>query len=260
MKNNKVLFLTSLFITAFGLMLMLPALAQPVSAAEAIYTSTPESNGNIYYVVKANDTCQTIALLNNVSLDDLRAMNQLNLGDCDDLTVGRKLLIAVVPTMEVTVGPSPTPTSSLPTPVPPKGVGSLCIYLFNDMNGNTIAEPGEASLPGGQISITSADGSYTGTAATTSEDVASCFNDISEGDYTISVAIPDGYNATTVQNYLETLKAGDTATVNFGAQESSLGGGSSTTGGSILLAVLGGLVLLVGLGIGFYAYMTTQRR
>lgn len=258
MKNYKSVLLTSCALLLLGAMLILPALASPVSAAQAIYTATPEANGNIYYIVKTNDTCDSIALVNNVSLDDLRSQNQLGLGDCDNLTIGRKLLITVVPTAAITVGPSPTPTSSLPTPIPPKGVGQICVYLFNDINGNTIAETGETSLPGGQISVTSADGSYTGTAATTSDDTASCFTNISEGQYTISVAIPDGYNATSGQNYVVNLKPGDESTVNFSAQAGSGHASSGGGGGSVLLAVLGGLILIVGVGFGFYAYKMTK--
>jgi LysM repeat protein len=261
MKNLKRIFLASMIITALGLTILLPALAKPVYAAEAIYTATPESNGNIYYIVKANDTCESIALVNSITIDQLRSLNQLNVGDCDNLTVGRKLLIAVVPTAVITVGPSPTPTSSIPTPIPPKGTGKVCIYLYNDINGNAIAETGESSIAGGQISIANADGSYSNTAATTGDDVATCFSDIPEGQYTISVAIPQGYNATSDQNYTITLKSGDTSTVNFSAQQGSGGGGgTSTPGGSILLAVLGGLILIVGVGVGVYAYLTSQRR
>jgi hypothetical protein len=258
MKNYKGLLLISCVLFFVGAMLILPMLANPVSAAQAIFTATPEDNGNIYYIVKTNDTCESIALLNNISLDDLRSQNQLGLGDCDSLAIGRKLLIMVVPTQAITAGPSPTPTSSLPTPIPPKGVGQICVYLFNDINGNMIAETGETSLPGGQISVTSADGSYTGTAATSGDDTASCFTDISEGQYTISVAIPEGYNATSQQNYVVNLKAGDESTVNFSAQAGSSHTSSSGGGGSVLLAVLGGLILIVGVGFGFYAYKMTK--
>lgn len=259
MKNLKNVFLLSIILVAAGLSFLLPGLAEPVNAQDFIYTPTPEENGNIYYIVKQNDTCQSISLIYNVPLDDLRSYNQLNLGDCDILTIGRKLLIGIVPTVAITAGPSPTPTP-LPTAIPPRGTGSICIYLFNDINGNAIAETGETSLPGGQISIASADGIYTNTASSNADDTAACFNDINEGKYTLSVAIPEGYNATTDQNYTADLKAGDTATINFGAQESSRHNNSSGSGGSILLAILGGLILIAGVGFGIYAYRTTQRR
>ena len=62
-------FIASLMLSLLGMMILLPNLAQPVQAAEAIYTATPESNGNIYYIIKANDTCESIALLNGITID-----------------------------------------------------------------------------------------------------------------------------------------------------------------------------------------------
>jgi hypothetical protein len=259
MKNPKNLFLLSILLVTAGFALALPVLAQPVSAAEPIYTPTPEENGNIYYIVKTGDTCQSIALINGVDLDTLRSYNQLNLGDCDTLPIGKKLLIGIVPTSAVTAGPTPTITP-LPTARPPKGTGSICIYLYNDINGNAIAETGETALAGGQISISNTEAAFTSTASTTADDTAVCFKNISEGTYAISVAIPEGYNATTNQNFEEVLKAGDTATVNFGAQESSRINSSGGSAGSILLAVLGGLILVGGVGFGVYAYLATKKR
>ena len=262
MKTIKFFPIFAIILAFIGLLIVQPMLAGPASAQNYIYTPTAESNGNIYYVVKAGDTCQSISLINNVSIDQLRAYNNLNLNDCDRITVGKKLLIGIVPTVAATAGPSPTPTSALPTPMPVKGLGTICVYLFDDKNGNAIAETGEASLAGGEISVVSTDGNFSKTAASTAEDASVCFADISEGDYTISVAIPEGYNATTSQNYTVKLKAGDTSTIDFGAQPSShlniSTGGSNGT--SILLAIVGGLILIAGVGIGIYAYLTLQKR
>ena len=52
------------------------------------------------------------------------------------------------------------------------------------------------------------------------------------------------------------LKAGDTSTVNFSAQVNGLAEsprGNGDAGGSVLLAVIGGLILLAGVGVGLYA-------
>jgi len=262
MKKIKIIPILVCLIFLMGLLVVQPLLSQPASAQVYIYTPTAEANGNIYYVVKANDTCTSISILNKVSLDQLRAYNQLNLNDCDSLVIGRKLLIGVVPTAEVTAGPSPTPTSSLPTPMPEIRQGTICIYLYNDINGNAIAETGETSLAGGEISLVNAAGDYSKTAPSTGDDNPVCFSNINEGTYTISVAIPDGYNPTTAQNYTVTLKAGDTSTVDFGAQVGShlLTGSGSSKGSSVLLAIVGGLIILVGAGIGFYVYLTMQRK
>lgn len=92
--------------------------------------------------------------------------------------------------------------------MPVIGQGTVCVYLFNDINGNAIAEDGETSIGGGEISITSDAGDFSQTAPTTADDNPVCFENINEGNYTISIAIPDGYNATTAQNYKVTLKAG----------------------------------------------------
>ena len=262
MKINKLLPIFALFFALAGLLILQPLFASPASAQVYIYTPTAESNGNIYYIVKSGDTCQTISLLNNVSIDQLRSYNQLELNACNNLTVGKKLLIAIVPTQVITPGPSPTPTSSIPTPMPVVGQGTICIYLFKDTNGNAIVDTGENSLAGGEISVASKAGDYSKTAASTGDNNPVCFANINEGSYTISVAIPDGYNATTAQNYTVQLKAGDTSTIDFGAQPSSslLAGTSNSGGSSVLLAILGGLVLIAGVGIGFYAYLTLQKK
>jgi LysM repeat protein len=263
MKTKKIIPILAFVFVLVGLLIVQPLLANPANAAVFIYTPTAEDNGNIYYIVKSGDTCQSISLINNVSIDQLRAYNQLNLNDCDQLNVGKKLLIGIVPTPAITAGPSPTPTSSLPTPQPSIGQGTVCVLLFDDINGNAIAETGEHSLAGGEINLVNASGDYSKTAPSTGDDLPVCFTDINEGAYTISVAIPDGYNATTAQNYTVTLKAGDTSTVDFGAQASShlLPGTADNSGGSsILLAVIGGLILIVGLGIGIYVYFTMQKK
>jgi LysM domain. len=260
MKTKIIAFLACVFVLT-GLIITQPMLSAPANAQVFIYTPTPEANGNIYYIVKSKDTCSTISLLNNISIDALKGYNNLTDLDCDKLTVGRKLLIGIVPTAVVTPGASPTPTSSIPTPMPPTGEGTLCVYLYNDINGNAIADTGETSLAGGEISVTNANGDFSKTAPTTGDDNAVCFTNILAQTYTISVAIPDSYNATTDQNYTVTLKAGDTSTVDFGAQASShlLPTGSSG-GSSLLLAVVGVIVLLGAAGLGVFVYFTMQKK
>jgi LysM repeat protein len=261
MKTKNLFFVITFILLLVGLLVLQPLFSAPVNAQVFIYTPTAEENGNIYYVVKSGDTCESIALLNNISLDSLRSLNQLNLDDCNNLTIGRKLLLGTVPTAVITPGPSPTPTSLLPTPMPVVGKGTICVYLFNDTNGNAMVDTGETALAGGEVGITSKSGNYAKTASTTGDGNPVCFEDIDEGEYTISMAIPEGYNATTDQNYTDQLKAGDTSTVNFGAQQGSLIDiGGTGSGGSILLAVVGGLILIVGVGIGFYAYVIMKRK
>jgi len=244
-------------IAAITVLVMIPVFSTPASAQVYYYTPTAEANGNVYYIVKSGDTCDTISLLNNIPLETLRSLNQLDLDKCRFLQVGQKLLLGTVPTPIVTAGPTMTPTSMLPTPEPIKGYGIICVYLYNDINGNAMADPNETTntgLAGGAISVASVNGDYNQTGTTIGTGEAVCFEKAPEGEYNVSIAIPDGYNATASQSHTVFLKAGDTATIDFSAQEGSglASNGTDGGGGSLLLAVLGGVLILAAVGIGLY--------
>jgi len=257
MKLKHALVITLILFLAFALLSISPLFISTASAQVYYYTPTAEANGNVYYVVKSGDTCDTISLLNNVPLETLRSLNQLDLDKCRFLQIGQKLLLTTVPTPVITIGPSPTPTSMLPTPEPIKGFGTICVFLYNDVNGNAMAEPSEVTdtgLAGGAISVASVAGDYSKTGTTIGTGKPVCFTDAPEGEYNISIAIPDGYNATSAQNHTIQLKRGDTSTVNFSAQASSSlkadNGGQGS--GSALLAVVGGVFILGAIGLGLY--------
>jgi LysM repeat protein len=230
----------------------------PASAQVLYFTPTADSSGAIYYVVKEGDTCDSVSLVNNIPVDTLRELNGLDFDKCRFLQVGQKLLLGTVPTPIVTPGPSPTPTSAISTPEPVQGNGTICVYLYNDVNGNAMAEDAEITntgIGGGEVSITNQEGKYSSVATTLDNGESVCFENIPEGNYTISIAIPDGYNPTSAQNLSVFLKAGDTSHINFSAQVSGHGltNPQDGGGGSVLLAVIGGIILLAGIGVGIYA-------
>ncbi len=236
-----------------------PAAANP--QAQAFYfTPTPDADGRIMYIIKEGDTCISISLLNGVDLDQLRLLNNLNT-DCV-LIPGQKLILGTAESAPTPGGPTATPTPLLPSPTPFKGNGEVCVVLFDDINGNALAEPGEAAISDGAISLTDQLGkvSLTGTTSASLEE-PSCFLDLPEGDYNISVAVPEGYNPTTRMDYTLPLKAGDQSTLDFGAQISSAAQAEpdSEGGGSPLLGILGGLVVLAGIGLGVYARAASRR-
>ena len=258
--SKKRLFYTlGLLLAGVCLLVASILVSPPVSAQVLYFTPTADASGGIYYIVKEGESCDSIALMNNISVDTLRTLNGLGLGECDTLQIGQKLLLGTVPTAVVTAGPSPTPTSLLPTPEPPKGFGSICVYLYDDVNGNAMAEPEETTntgIIGGKISITHQEGEYSNVGTTLSTGEPVCFENIPEGTYNISIAIPEGFNPTSAQNYTILLKAGDTSTIDFSAQitgRSKNDPGSGNENGSVLLAVLGGIILLGGIGVGLYA-------
>ena len=234
------------------LIMMLPASSSTGYSQAFYYTPTPGSDGRILYTVQQNDTCISIALKNGISEQQLRTLNNLQGNDCLSISVGQQLLIGTLQAVTA------TPTSSVPlepSPTPLKGYGQICIYLFNDTNGNSLAETTEAPLTGGQISITDQLSKVNLTGATSDATNPLCFVNVPEGDYNISVAIPEGYNPTTSMNFTLHLGAGDSSTVDFGAQPGSRvipssGNGSSP---SPLLAVLG--LFFIAAGVGLWVYL-----
>lgn len=186
---------------------------------QAILTPTPDVDGNIFYIIKDNDSCMSISLTMGIDLPTLRQLN--NLDEQCTLIVGTRLLLGRYETPTPTPGPSPTPTPITPTPTPYNGYGQVCVYLFEDENGDGIVGEFEAGVTGGAVSITKRNGSDNFTGLTTGNDLL-CFPVVPEGDYNISVAPPTDFNPTTNMNYALTVKAGDNSQINFGAQKSSV--------------------------------------
>jgi LysM repeat protein len=223
-----------------------------------IFTPTPQPDGRIIYIVKTNDTLLGISLITGVPVDKLRALNNLA---SDTIYEGQELLLGLAGPVDVTptAGPAPTPTPILPTPSPQPGQGTLCILLFNDINGDSIRQESEPSIPDGAISFGNRVGTVSKTVTTVASDEHECFKELPEGTYTISVAVPEGYNPTTETDYETPLKAGDETYVNFGAQANSQTLAEQPVipapegRRSPILGIIGGLFLLAGVGVAIFA-------
>ena len=88
--------------------------------------------------------------------------------------------------------------------------------------------------------------------------VRTCFTDVPEGTFNITVAIPENYNPTTTINYRLDVKPGDRAFVDFGAQSNTeqvpdVNQPQETSSNSPILGIVGALLLFGGLGVGWYA-------
>lgn len=255
-----------------SIMLVVPVLllltADPAAAdsyPQVFYlTPTPDERGRVIYIVQAGDNCTTISLKNNVSVEDLRLLNDISGEECI-VFEGNELLLAIVE--EATQMPiTPTPTSLFPTPTPFSGFVTVCIRLFEDVNGNAIREETEFLLADGAASITDPLGQQSWTGLTVYNEEL-CFEEIPAGEYNISIGIPGGYNSTTISSQKVNVNAGDTALVNFGAQQSGVVIGEDTeedaavnSGKSPLLAVAGGVMLLGGAGLGIYMVVFNRRK
>lgn len=229
----------------------LPAAAESGQPQVVVGTPTAMPDGRIIYKVRAGDTCISISLLNKIDLDELRRLNGLEGEDCP-VRIDQELLLGIV---EASPAPaiSPTPTLML-GPAPVAGVGQICVDLFNDLNGNGVLETGETLISGGAASVVHSAGKASVTGSTTAGLDMLCFPDLPEGEYTISMAVPDGYNATTTMRYVLDLRNADQSIVDFGAQVSTAGEPLpvSEGGRSPLLGILGVLLVVVGIGLGIY--------
>jgi len=267
---RKPLLVTSLFLAAFmALWLAFEATASPALQVEQYATPTPGPDGRIIYIVQKGDDCTRISILTGVSIDFIRQTNRLD-ENCS-IIEGQELVIGYggPAVASPSPGPPPTPTAILPTPTAFTGSAEVCVSLYEDVNGDGMRQadtdefdnyiPGETepTIEGGAASLTSLTGTYSQTMDTIAGYDPVCFADVPEGQYTISVAIPDGYNPTTVLNFTLEVKPGDRTFVGFGAQskiqpaplpEEGEGGRSP------VLGIFGAIFLLTGLGLGFYAW------
>jgi hypothetical protein len=266
-KATWIMFLVSLIIlggAAGVLSLTSSVLAAPQPQLTNFPTPTPGSDGRIIYIVQEGDTLWRIAAVAGIDVADLRDLNNL---DADDIVYPNQQLFLGLggPSVEqATTVPPATEVSADPTNTPVPGLGVLCVLLFEDLNGDSMRQEEEISLSGGAINISNRDGSVSITEDTPEHDPDSetedyfCTEQLLEGDYNVSVAIPEGYNPTTSLNSPVVLLAGDITYLTFGAQAGSVVIDSSEAlpdggGSNALLGVIGGILLLGGIGLGVYS-------
>ncbi len=266
MKTRLPLIILFIFILLLALGISLPVAAAP--NAQGFVTATPMPDGRILYTVQDGDTCSGVALKHGISVQQLRQFNSRLDENCT-LPIGQQLIVGLAILNAPTGGPAPTLASPTVTTTPVSGTTEVCVLLFDDMNGDALRQETEFGVAGGAVNVVNLNGSYSQTQNTTAavdpdtgEPVRTCFTDVPPGEYNVSVAPPDQYNATMLLNYTLTVKAGDRASIDFGAQSKAItvseqanqqGGGRSS-----MLGIFGILLLLGGAGLGYYAYRASQ--
>lgn len=246
-------------------------LAAPLAQLTVFPTPTPGPDGKIIYIVQPNDTLWRISAITGVKIETIRELN--GLGANDTIMPGDKLLIGYAGPSGPTAVPGTFPTQPVYTPTPTSlpGWGILCVLLYNDENGDSMRQETEPSIPGGEISVSNRLGTVSLTAETPSGGIASnipnptpqergytCFEELQQGDYLISVAAPEGYNRTTELNQKLYLEAGQTTEIAFGAQPNSELEAQTaiipeSPRKSPIMGIIGGMLLVVGVGLGIYA-------
>jgi hypothetical protein len=229
----------------------------PLAQFTPFPTPTPLPDGRIIHIAIEGDSAWRIAAIYGLDLEELRSLNKW--GDNPNIQTGGEIILGFASVVEPTqsVGPAPTPAPVLPTPSAQPGWGELCIILYNDVNGDSMRQESELSLPGGAISISSQTGTFSLTADTISSDSHQCFKEVPEGRVFISVAVPNGYSPTTNMDYDLTIGPGEKAYLPFGAQANSETEIQMPTpqgsGKSPILAFIGGGFLIVAVGLALFA-------
>jgi hypothetical protein len=268
MKSRFVLFLCLLILLLFFGGIVLPLSGANAAPDMQFVTSTPGPDGRIIYIVVEGDNCGKVALLHGINVTQLRQFNTRLDQDCT-LIVGQQLVVGLAQTNAATAGPAPTLPSPTVTATPVSGTTEVCVLLFNDANGDALRQETELGIEGGAVSLTNLNGSYSQTQNTsaavdpdTLEPVRACFVDVPSGEYNVSMAVPDAYNPTMLLSYTLTVKAGDRASIDFGAQSKTLTASepadSQNGNRSSILGIFGFLLLLGGAGLGYYAYRSGQ--
>lgn len=202
-------------------------------------TPTPRPDGAIVHVVESGDTLSSIALMYNVSLDQIRRLNASALGGSDIIIPGQELVISI---------PSETPTPT-PLPAPPTaessspgspttGGASICVLAYHDRNGNTFRddEATEELLPNAEFSVANASGVV---ARYTSNGVSEpyCFTGLAAGAYRVIQTAPPGYMPSGPAEWQVAAAEGTSLDILFGNVRSE---GSVSPGGTTEPTPMGG--------------------
>jgi LysM repeat protein len=225
-------------------------------------TPTPRADGRIIYIVQQGDSLYRIAGIIEMDVEELAALNGIEIDD--GIRIGQELILGEAGPELPTESPggSPTPTGIPPTATPIFGTGEVCVLVFLDQNGNARIDDDEVPLEGGQVSVVDLLGVVFGEHTTDDDPEGYCFEDIENGEYTVSAAVPPEYNSTTIMNIAITLNPGDIKHIEFGAQRSGVEGTSPADGGGGTSTLLGaiGLVILVSAGfLGYYAWRLNRK-
>jgi hypothetical protein len=251
MKNIKLILpLLALIVLTGGLLLTMPVSAAPDSQS-ALPTPTAQPDGRIIYIAQPGDSWWIISVKTGVSESQLYLLN--NASPDDVVLEGQQILLGLVTETPIPPASDATATPNILTPAV-NGYGQVCVALFDDLNGDSVRQESEPLIADGAVSLVDQAGQINQTEDTLAGENAVCFNELPEGDYNVSVAVPDGYNPTTSLNSPLKLLAGEVSTMNFGAQLNSQTSPISPSQGgrNPILGILGGILILGGVVVAFF--------
>jgi len=114
---------------------------------------------------------------------------------------------------------TPTPTASAtPSQTPTAGIGSLCVLVFNDLNGNGSRDIGEGLLGGANMSVRNSGGATVASFTTDGISEPRCFP-LPGGTYTVTEVNPPGMTSTTPDLIAVVVAPGFATLPDFGDQQ-----------------------------------------
>jgi len=123
---------------------------------------------------------------------------------------------AATPTATPSMTPSATPTT---TPIATPATGSICVLVYNDLNGNGLLDLSEPLLAGATITITNYSGAFVGVYTTDVVHEPYCFTGLAPDTYQVKEQNLPGYpSSTTPDIWTVPLSAGSAVTIAFGDQ------------------------------------------
>lgn len=250
------------------------------------------------HTVVLNDTLFGLSLQYGVSLDDIYALNGLNAESI--LSIGQKIIIKAgtgtqVPAQQPTAAPTAAPTQAAgatpqqpaeatPQTPPPdakpiitptavaevSNLGTLCIFAYEDANADALRSSDEGPVAGAKFTVVDGQGATVAEYVSTDDPEAHCINDLTPGNYNVSVQPAPNTIATSDKRWGVPLTSGSTVNIDFGSRSGEGGAaatnvdstsGSSSGGSNIggIVAGIGGLVLLLAAGV-IGAFVIARRR
>ncbi len=268
---------------------------QPQATPQPQVQVTPNAQGAVVHTIVAGDTLFALSFQYDVPLEDIYTLNGLNSQSI--LQIGQQIIIKAGPGGQVpaqpTAAPTTAPEAAQPTPAatdnaaqtpeatagveptatPPQvadNTNKLCVFAFNDGNGDGIRQSDEGTVAGANFDVIDAQGSSVATYTSANEPDPHCFTNLAAGSYTVDVQPAPDTSATSDKRWGVALTSGSTVNINFGSEGSGATGSNTqpettpekSSGGSSIGGLLGGavgLILLLAAGV-IGAFIIARRR
>jgi hypothetical protein len=191
---------------------LLPSMTQ----AQVDPTSTPDPEGNIYYVLQPNDSLWSIAARSGISLQELLDLNEIEedavVNPGDQILIGR-VTPAATPTFDI---PTPTLPPPLPTETQVPLRTAICMTAFDDINRDGTQDAGELLLTGVAFTVFN-DQIVVANYITDGVSEPYCLEALEAGTYHVTRSITPNEVLTTQGDWAMTLTEGNELNLAFGS-------------------------------------------